>query len=201
MRAAWADDEIIHNEPLNAETSEPLSIPSLPKIISEWGYAGSRYQGPNRAFALQEASPYEEHIKQSSDLPFPMNIGHRILPGDLEEAISFIAHWGAPGIKSFRLKQLSQIQNRADAPTPFLHKLRATAKPSRESPRARLHAPLLKELLKGNGAGGSEWRDNFATGCPISGELREPGVFPPSNESPYLISREGPFASAPERFL
>ena len=39
--------------------------------------------------------------------------------------------------------------------------------------------------------GGSEWRDKFATG-----ELGEPGVYPPSTQPPSYISREELFEKA-----
>ena len=83
---------------------------------------------------------------------------------------------------------------------PALHQLRASVDPSREPSRARLHAPLLKELLEENGMGGSEWCDKFVTGFPILGELGEPGVYPPSSIPPSYISREELFEGAKERF-
>ena len=64
---------------------------------------------------------------------------------------------------------------------PVLHQLRASVEPSKEPSRARLRVLLLEELLEANGMGGSEWRDKFATGFPILGELGEPGVYPPSS--------------------
>ena len=66
-----ADDEFVLDDPHNAETSGPLPIPSFPEISNEWRYAGSRYQGPNRAFSPQGASSYEEHINQLNEVPFP----------------------------------------------------------------------------------------------------------------------------------
>ena len=104
-----ADDDLVQDEPHIAKTFSPLAIPSFPKTTNEWGYAGSRYQGPNRPFSLQGASSYEEHVQQSSDLPFPIETGYRILPDDLQEAISFVTHRGNSGIRGFWLKQLSRI--------------------------------------------------------------------------------------------
>ena len=199
--AARADDELVHDEPHTTKTSEPLSIPSFPEISNEWGYTGSRYQGPNRAFPLQGASSYEEHIQRSNVLPSPVETGHRIIPDDLQEAVSFITQRGRAGIKGFWIKQLSRIQQRAHELMPILHQLRASADPSREPSRARLHVPLLKELLAENGVGGSEWCDKCVTGFPISGELGEPGVYPPSNQPPSYISREELFEKATERLL
>ena len=200
-RTARADDELVHDEPHTTKTSEPLSIPSFPEISYEWGYTGTRYQGPNRAFSLRGASSYEEHINQSSDLPFPTETGHHISPSDLQEAISFITQRGNAGIKGFWLKQLSRIQQRAHELMPTLYQLGASADPSREPSRARLHVPLRKELLAENGMGGSEWRGKFVAGFPILGEIAEPGVFHPSKQPPSYVSQEEPFNKAAERFL
>ena len=150
--AAWAGDELAEDEPHNATTSDPLPFPSFPKTANEWGYAGFRYQGPNRAFPLQEATSYEEHMNQSGDPPFPVNTVHHTVPDGLQGAISFIAHKGLAGIKGFRLKQLSRIQQRANALIPTLRKPRPTVERPREPSRARLHAPPLEELLEVNGA-------------------------------------------------
>ena len=110
-----------------------------------------------------------------------METGFHILPEDVQEAISFITHRGSAGIRAFWLKQLTQIRQRARELMPFLHQLRATVEPSKKASRARIHVPLLKELLEKNGMGGSEWCDQFVTGFPILGELGEPGVYPPSS--------------------
>ena len=188
--AARADDVPIHAEPHTTRSSTPLTIPSFPKAPNEWGYTGSRYQGPSRAFWLQGASPYEEHIEQSAEMPFPMDAGLHILPEDVQEAISFIARRGAAGVRAFWLRQLSRIQQRAQELMPILRQLRATAEPSRETSRARIHVPSLKELLGKNGMGGSEWCDKFVTGFPSLGELGDPSAYSPSTHSPSYISRK-----------
>ena len=54
----WAGEELVENQSHDASTSGPLSIPSFPKAANEWGYAGPRYQGPNRAFSIKEATSY-----------------------------------------------------------------------------------------------------------------------------------------------
>ena len=199
--ATQAEDASIQAESRISKSSNPLTIPSFPKTPNEWGYAGTRYQGPNRAFSLQNASSYEEHIEQSAELPFPMDTGYHILPEDVQEAISFITHRGSAGIRAFWLKQLARIQQRARELMPFLHQLRAAVEPSKEGSRARIHVPLLKELLEENGMGGSEWCDQFVSGFPILGELGEPGVYPPSSHPPSYISREELFQGAKDRFL
>ena len=155
--ATQAEDVSIQAESHISKCSNPLTIPSFPKTPNEWGYAGTRYQGPNRAFSLQGASSYEEHIEQSAELPFPMETGFHILPEDVQEAISFITHRGSAGIRAFWLRQLAQIQHRARELMPVLHQLRATVEPSKEASRAWIHVPLLKELLEKTGMGGSEW--------------------------------------------
>ena len=136
MCAVRAGDEPAQDEPHNAKSSGPLSIPRFPEIPHEWGYAGSRYQRPNRAFSLQGASSYEDHIHQSADLPFPMETGHRILPDDLQGAFRFITRRGNPGIKGLWLKQMSRIQRRAEELMPELHQLRTSVEPSREPSRS-----------------------------------------------------------------
>ena len=196
-----ADDDFIQAETHISKCSTPLTIPSFPKTPNEWGYTGTRYQGPNRAFSLQGASSYEEHIEQSAEMPFPMETGFHILPEDVQEAISYVSHRGSTGIRAFWLKQLAQIQQRARELMPILQQLRATVEPSKEASRARIHVPLLKELLEKTGMGGSEWRDQFVTGFPILGELGEPGVYPPSSLTPSYISREELFEGAQERFV
>ena len=115
-----------------------------------------------------------------------METGLRILPEDVQEAIGFITRRGQAGARALSLKQLSRIQKRAQELMPVLHQLRAAAEPSKEASRARIHVPLLKELLEENGMGGSEWRDRFATGFPILGDLGEPGVYPLSSHPPLL---------------
>ena len=146
--------------------------------------------GPDRDFSLQGASSYEENIQQASELPCSMETGYHILPEDLQDAISFVTRRGGSGIRGFWLRQLSRIQERAQELMPVLHQLRAPVEPSEEPSRARLHVPLLEELLEENGMGGSEWRDEFVTGFPTLGELGEPGVYPPSTHPPSYISRE-----------
>ena len=150
-----ADDVLIQAEPHITKCSSPLTIPSFPKTPNEWGYTGTRYQGPNRALSLQGASSYEGHIEPSAGMPFPIETGYHILPEDVQEAISFIAHRGSAGVRGFWLKQLSQIQKGAHELMPILHQLGAAVEPSREPSRARIHVPLLKELLEKNGMGGS----------------------------------------------
>ena len=130
-----------------------------------------------------------------------MDTGYHILPEDVQEAISFISHRGSTGIRAFWLKQLARIRQRARELMPPLHQLRAAVEPSKEDSRARIHVPLLKELLEENGMGGSEWCDQFVTGFPILGELGEPGVYPPSSHTPSYISREELFQGAKKRFL
>ena len=196
-----ADGEFIQDEQHTLELFAPLTIQSFPKTPNAWGYTGTRYQGPNRAFSLQGASTYEEHIEKSATLPFPMDTGFHILPEDVQEAISFIAHRGSAGIRAFWLKQLAQVQQRAQDLMPILQRLRATVEPSKEASRARIHVPLLKELLEEAGMGGSNWCDQFVTGFPILGELGEPGVYPPSSQPPSYISREKLFEGAKERFV
>ena len=164
------------------------------------GIYGNSLPGANRAFSLQGASSYEEHIEQSAEMPFPMETGFHILPGDVQEATNFIARRGSAGVRAFWLKQLSRIHQRAQELTPILQQLRATVEPSRQASRARIHVPLLKELLEKNGMGGPEWRDKFVTGFPILGELGEPGVFPPSPLAPAYISRIELSEGAKERF-
>ena len=104
-----AGDEVVHDEPHNTKTSGPLSIPISPKLPNEWGYAGSRYHGATRAFPLQGAPLYEEHIRQSSDLPFTMETGRHVLPDGLQEAIGFVTHRRNAGNRGFWLKQLPRI--------------------------------------------------------------------------------------------
>ena len=116
--AVRADDVLVQEEPPIAKSYGPLAIPSFPKTPDEWGYAGSRYQGPNRAFSLQGASSYEEHIQQSGEMPFLTETGFRTPPGDLQEGIRFIAHRGNAGIRGFWLKKSSRIQKRAQDPMP-----------------------------------------------------------------------------------
>ena len=181
--------------------SAPLTIPSFPKTFSDWGYAGTRYQGPTRAFSLQGISSFEEHIEKSAKMPFPMDTGYHILPEDVQNAIGYIAHRGPTSIRAFWLKQLAGIKKRSEELMPILQQLRATVEPSREASRARIHVPLLKELLEETGMGGSEWCDQFVTGFPILGELGEPGVYPPSPQPPSYISREELFEGATERFI
>ena len=108
-----------------------------------------------------------------------METGFHVLPEDVQEAISYISHRGSAGIRAFWLKQLAQIQKGARELMPILHQLRATVAPPKEASRARIHVPLLKELLEKTGTGGSERRGQFVTGFPILGELGEPGVYPP----------------------
>ena len=116
-----AGDELAQAEPHNAKSSGPFSIPSFPEMSNEWGYAGSRYRGPNRAFSLWGASSYKEHIHQSGDLLVPTETGHHIAPDDLQEAISLIARRGHAEIKGFWLKQLSRNQRRAQELMPAPH--------------------------------------------------------------------------------
>ena len=118
-----AGDELAQDEPHNAKSSGPFSIPSFPEMSNEWGYAGSRFRGPNRAFSLWGASSYKEHIHQSGDLPFPMETGHHVLPDDLQEAINLITRRGNAGIKGFWPKQLSRMQHRAQELMPALRRL------------------------------------------------------------------------------
>ena len=82
-----------------------------------------------------------------------METGFHILPEDVQEAVRFIAHRGPAGIRAFWLKQLAQIQQGARELMPFLQQLRATVEPSKEASRARIPAPLLKELLEKTGMG------------------------------------------------
>ena len=105
----WAEEELVENQSHSASTSGPLSIPSFPKAANVWGYAGPRFQGPNRALSIKEATLNEEHIAQSEEPPFLMKSGRRIFPGDLQKAIGFITQGGAAGIKGFWLKQLARI--------------------------------------------------------------------------------------------
>ena len=86
--AVRADDGFIQAEPHISKRSTPLTIPSFPKTPNEWGFAGTRYQGPNRASSFQGASSYEEHIEQSAEMPFPMETGFHILLEDVQAAIS-----------------------------------------------------------------------------------------------------------------
>ena len=153
--ARRAEGDLTLNEHHTSKRFTPLTIPSFPKTPNAWGYTGTRYQGPSRAFSLHGASSYEEHIEKSATMPFPMDTGFHILPEDVQEAISYISHRGSSGIRAFWLKQLAQIQQRAQELMPILQQLRATVEPSKEASRARIHVPLLKELLEKTGMGGS----------------------------------------------
>ena len=118
----------------------------------------------------------------SAEAPFPMGTGFRILPDDLQEAICFITHRGAAGIKGFRLKQLASLQQQASELMLRLHEFRSAGDPSRSNTRARIHVSLLEEPSKENGMGGPEWSDQSVKGSPMIGELGEPGVCPPPND-------------------
>ena len=68
------------------------TAPSFPKVANELGCAGTRFQGPARAFNVQEATTYSEHLEQSSQLPFPLDGGEEILPQDVKDAASFLVN-------------------------------------------------------------------------------------------------------------
>ena len=94
------------------------------------GIYGISFPGAQQSlFLLQGASSYEENIQQASELPFPMETGYRILPEDLQGAISFLTRGGGSGIRGFWSRQLSRIQKRAQGLTPVLYQLRASVEP------------------------------------------------------------------------
>ena len=84
-----------------------------------------------------------------------METGHRSFPGGRQEAVGFIAKRGAAGITGLWLKQLSRIQRGANELRPRLCEFFSAAEPSQGSSRARIHVPILNELLEEEGMGGS----------------------------------------------
>ena len=102
-------------QPRTVAGEEPLTIPSFPKAANEWGYTGSRPQGPNRAFSIVDAKSYEEHIELSGKLPFPVGNGEHAPPEDVREAARFIKERGAGGIRAFWNRKPRKIRNRAQA--------------------------------------------------------------------------------------
>ena len=73
--------------------------------------------------------------------------------------------------------------------------------PEGSETRARIHAPLLKELTQQNDMGGADWCDQFVFGFPALGELGEPRVYPPSSALPEILPREESFRLASPRFF
>ena len=64
-----------------------------------------------------------------------------------------------------------------------------------------MRAPSFKELMKQNGRGDSDWRDQCVSGFPMLGELGEPGAFPPSPDFSGILARSDLFQAASSRFV
>ena len=102
---------------------KPLTAPSFPKAADEWGYTGSRVQGPSRAFSTTGAKPCEEHVALPRQLPFPTGNGHHVLPMDARAAVRFITERGPGDIKVSWMKRLAKNQAWVRILSPNLRKI------------------------------------------------------------------------------
>ena len=150
---------------------------SFPKSSGGWGYAGSRYQGPTRGFSVRAAASFQDLVGIASELPFPTTDDFHGLPDDLRETAKSPAGLGLPRIKEFRGNQLAEVANRARPLAPRLNAIRDKVSLDPYATRARLHIPLLEELIKNHGVGGGAWRSQVAYGCLNLGDISEPGAF------------------------
>ena len=62
--------------------------------------------------------------------------------------------------------KLRRVREGAAALPAKLRKIGGTGDPDRWEARARVRRPLLKELARQNGMGGSDWRDQSVSGAP-----------------------------------
>ena len=82
-----------HNRRRPSQNDErTLKLFSFPRTVNRFGFSGSRSQGNKKAFNIREAVSYQDRIHLSGQMPFPMDEGAVNFPGDIQEAISFIAH-------------------------------------------------------------------------------------------------------------
>ena len=177
-----------------------LTIPSFPKVTNRFGYTGSRFQGNKRAFNILDAKSYQDHIAISGKLPFPMNEGEEIFPQDIQEAISFMANKSSEEMLEFWQTTVGVLAERAYVLMPQLVQMRNELKEEELATRARLHLPLLAELLEQEGMGGEDWLAQFCEGFPMIGTVGEPGVYPANSHTPKPISREELFRTAKDRW-
>ena len=97
-----------------------FSFPSFPKISNEWGYTGSRYQGPNRAFSGEDAESYQGPVACSGELPLLMEDGFDVSPLDKPGHVLVTPQRGPPRIVEYRRGRLATPEVQAKRLLPNL---------------------------------------------------------------------------------
>ena len=112
-----------------------------------------------------------------------------MLPEDAREAVRFVTKRGTSAIKSRRKKQIAKLKAAAEFLSPALERIRESGCPEHRDARAKIHGPLLRNILQANGVRGYAWCGQFANAFPMIGALGEPGVYPAPEATRTPISR------------
>ena len=114
----------------------------------------------------------------------------RSLPGDIKDAVRFITERGPLRVKVSCGGQFTKLEERARLLAPKLNEIRGALNMDQSATGARLHVPLLEELLTGRDMGGKNRRGQFARGPLMLRDLPGPGGFPACAEVAGALSRE-----------
>ena len=140
---------------------------------------------------LPLAKSYSAHLEGALNSPFPMAMDSP-LPTDFKEALSWINSTPLDEIKSFWHSQLSALRSLALNPhcsSDSWYDMRPDF--FKSAPRS-LNIALLAQLASFSGLGGSKWLESYIKGFPITGIIRQSGVFPltlkPDNPEPLDTS-------------
>ena len=190
-----------HTSPSPLGALDPLLIDSFEKDASAIHF-GTRFQKRGISSIITGDLNPHEHVEKAKSLTFPLAEPAR-LPDDVIKAAKYIAQTDPVIIREHWIKTLGDVKARASALEPSRQAdLDNFCRPELKHLSAKIHIPLLKELMSACNMGGSDWVDQFYLGFPLIGTQGESGVYPQQYDgSSCMLSREEVLETSRERFF
>ena len=174
---------------------QPLTIPSFAPV--RLSGRGSYFQHRARTGTGGAPLAPPEHVRRCADLPFPLAEGAS-LPHDVQGALRSIAR-PIDMVTAEWQATIDRVRLRALQLKPLANAVRSLAPPELYPVAAKVHLPLLAELMEETKIPGSSWLKGFIFGFPIVGDAGLPGVYPAADAQPPPIDPNAIGNATPER--
>ena len=138
-------------------------------------YSGAQRKGIFEPFPL--AQSYIEHINEALQAPFPL-AELTPLPADLLSALKFHRDNSRETIREFQTAQLKQLRIIAEECRADTERWYRFTPEELKPNTGTIHIALLAHLARFTRLRGTNWLMQFVVGFPITGNLKQEGVFP-----------------------
>ena len=178
---------------------KPLSIESFEKL--NMPHHGSIFQKRGISSLLPDGLSPSRHILASGKLTFPLAEPAK-LPRDVTAAANFMASKSPHFLREHWKTTLKTVEKRAsELNSDRTQEILNLCHPELSKLTAKIHIPLLRELMNEYDMGGEEWIDQFYSGFPLIGTQGEAGVYPQQHDgSEEMLTREEVLITSKERF-